>query len=97
MKYLDVIPLMMCFEDMTTTQTAAPADTTGFALRTKDAAWIKRHNGRADDSGRVHVTLPAAKVEHLTFAGKPWLRHKFADCPKDFPNALVMCPAQWVA
>ena len=80
---------------MTPPQTAA--DQTQFALRTKDAAWIKRHNGRTDEAGRVHVTLPAARVERITFAGKPWLRHKFADCPKDFPNALVMCPAQWVA
>ena len=67
-----------------------------FALITRDAAWIKRHNGRADADGRVFVTLPADEVEKITFAGKDWLRHKFADRPKDIPNALVMCPAGWV-
>lgn len=80
-----------------TAKTAADADLRQFALRTTDAAWIKRHNGRAGDAGRVFVMLPAAKVEQIKFAGKDWLRHKFADCPKDFPNALVMCPAKWVA
>lgn len=80
------------------TATATPAaNLRQFALRTTDAAWIKRHNGRAGDAGRVFVMLPAAQVEEVKFAGKDWLRHKFADCPKGFPNALVMCPAQWVA
>lgn len=92
-----IITLMMYDEVMTTTKARAPADTTEFALRTRDAAWIRRHNGHTDDDGRVHVTLPAAKVEKIKFAGKDWLRHKFADCPADFPNSLVMCPAQWVA
>jgi hypothetical protein len=80
-----------------TASTAPAADLRQFALRTKDAAWIRRHNGRTDNDGRVFVSLPAAAVEEITFAGKPWLRHKFADCPKDFPNSLVMCPAKWVA
>lgn len=68
-----------------------------FKLRTHDAEWIKRHKGQIDDAGRVLVMLPANQVEQITFARKPWLRHKFADCPKDFPNALVMCPLKWVS
>lgn len=78
-------------------KTAPAADLREFALRTTDAAWIKRHNGRDDGDGRIFVMVPAAKVEEIKFAGKPWLRHKFADCPRDFPNALVMCPAKWVS
>jgi hypothetical protein len=70
--------------------------TVPFALRTTDAAWIKRHNGQVDADGRVTVMLPAEQVEKIKFAGKDWLRHKFADCPKGFPNALVMCPVKWV-
>jgi hypothetical protein len=78
-------------------KTAPAKNLVRFALRTTDAAWIERHNGSADEDGRVFVTLPAAEVEEVRFAGKDWLRHKFADCPRDFPNALVMCPAKWVA
>jgi hypothetical protein len=67
-----------------------------FKLRTHDDAWIRRNNGRRDSHGRVTVMLPAGQVERIKFAGKPWLRHNFADCPKDFPNSLVMCPVAWV-
>ena len=68
-----------------------------FKLRTQDAAWIKRHKGQIDDAGRVTVMLPANQVEQVKFAGKDWLRHNFADCPKGFPNSLVMCPVKWVS
>jgi hypothetical protein len=67
-----------------------------FALRTTDAAWIKRHGGQADDAGRVTVMVPADEIAAVKFAGKDWLRHQFADRPKDIANALVMCPAGWV-
>jgi hypothetical protein len=67
-----------------------------FKLITRDAAWIKRHKGQADDQGRVTVMLPASEIAAVKFAGKNWLKHHFADCPRDIPNALVMCPAQWV-
>lgn len=67
-----------------------------FILITSDAAWIKRHNGVTDPDGRVTVMLPADQVETITFAKNLWLRHKFADCPKDFEYSLVMCPLKWV-
>jgi hypothetical protein len=67
-----------------------------FALITRDEAWIKRHDGQADANGRVTVMIPAGQIAAVKFAGKDWLRHNFADRPKDIPNALVMCPAGWV-
>jgi hypothetical protein len=79
-----------------TAKTAPAADLVQFALRTGDAAWIKRHDGHTGTDGRVFVQVPASEIAAVKFAGKDWLRHEFADRPKDFPNALVMCPAQWV-
>jgi len=67
-----------------------------FKLITRDAAWIKRHNGQIDDQGRVTVMIPASQIAAVKFAGKDWLKHHFADRPRDIPNALVMCPAKWV-
>jgi hypothetical protein len=67
-----------------------------FILRTTDAAWTARHNGADAGDGRVTVMLPADQVEITRFAGTDWLKHKFADCPKDIPNALVLCPLKWV-
>lgn len=78
---------------MTATTAPALAD---FALRTHDAAWIRRHNGRDDGDGRITVRVPASEIEAVTVCGRPMLRHRFADCPKDFPSPVVLCPAQWV-
>jgi hypothetical protein len=77
-------------------KTAPAADLREFALRTTDAAWIARNNGVTDENGRVTVQVPASQIAAVKFAGNDWLRHKFADCPRDIPNALVMCPAKWV-
>ena len=77
--------------------TKITAELTPFALRTTDAAWIRRNHGTVDDTGRVTVLVPADQVEALTFAGAEMLRHRFADCPRDMANAHVMCPAAWVA
>jgi hypothetical protein len=79
---------------MTTTQTAA--DRRDFALITTDAAWIKRHDGRPGENGRIVVRVPASEIAAVKFAGRDWLRHRFADRPRDIPNPLVMCPAKWV-
>jgi hypothetical protein len=70
--------------------------TTTFALRTSDAAWIKRNSGVTDETGRVLVQVPAAEVEKITRCGKPWLQHRFADVPRDAMNAAITCPAAWV-
>lgn len=75
---------------MTTTQTTA------FALRTRDAAWIARNHATTDDAGRVIVQVPDADVEKVTFCGHPHLRYHFTDVPKDAGNAHIMCPAVWV-
>ena len=70
--------------------------TTTFALRTGDTAWIKRHNGVTDETGRVLVQVPASQVEKITRCGQPWLTHRFADVPADALNASLTCPAAWV-
>ena len=75
---------------MTTTETTA------FALRTRDAAWIARNHAVTDETGRVIVQVPAAKVEKVTFCGHAHLRYCFTDIPKDAGNANMMCPAIWV-
>lgn len=75
--------------------TAKTSDLVDFALRTTDKAWIKRHNGRADDAGRVIVQVPASQIDAVKFAGNDMLRHRFADCPKDSARE-VMCPAKYV-
>lgn len=69
---------------------------TKFVLRTADQAWITRNGGQVDHDGKVTVQVPASEVEEVTFAGRPWLRHHFADAPKDAANASIMCPAAWV-
>jgi hypothetical protein len=66
-----------------------------FVIRTNDQAWIKRNGGTVDDDGRVTVQVP--EVEHLTICGKPWIRHRFADVPKDCPNGSLLCPTVWAA
>lgn len=68
-----------------------------FVLRTTDHAWITRNRGQVDDDGRVTVQVPDGEIERVPFAGRDWLRHRFADCPKDAPNPSIMCPAAWVA
>jgi hypothetical protein len=78
---------------MNTTDTT---DTVEFALRTTDAAWVKRNNGRTDDDGRTVISVPLSYIKAVKFAGKNWLRLTFADCPRDIPNATVMCPADYV-
>lgn len=72
------------------------AETTAFALRTDDAAWITRNHGTTGEAGRVLVQVPAAEVEKVTFCGKAMLRHTFADVPADALNATIACPAAWV-
>jgi len=69
-------------------------ETVDFALRTSDAAWIKRHNGTTDDKGRVHVQVPASQVEGVKL-GVDMLRHRFADAPRD-SDRVVLCPAKYV-
>ena len=71
-------------------------ETTAFAVRTGDAAWIARNHGTLDDAGRVIVQVPADQVEKVTFCGHPHLRHHFTDAPKDAGNAHIMCIAAWV-
>jgi hypothetical protein len=71
--------------------------TTKFVLRTTDQAWITRNGGTVDPDGRVTVHVPEAEVEPVTFAGRAWIRHHFADAPRDAQNAHIMCPAAWVA
>lgn len=79
-----------------TAKTAAAGDIVEFALRTSDAAWIKRHDGRPGENGCIIVQVPASEITAVKFAGGDWLRHRFADRPSDIPHALVMCPAKWV-
>jgi hypothetical protein len=67
---------------------------TAFALRTSDEAWIARHDGVADDKGRVVVLVD--DVERVDFAGREWLRHTFTDIPRDAWNGSIMCPVAWV-
>lgn len=67
-----------------------------FALHTSDARWIKKHNGRADEAGRVIVQVPASHIDAIKIAGNDILRHRFADCPRDAANPSILCPAQWV-
>lgn len=69
---------------------------TPFAIRTTDTAWIKRNHATTGNAGRVLVQVPAEQVEKITFCGKPWLRHRFADVPADSQNASIMCQAAWV-
>lgn len=69
---------------------------TKFVLRTTDQAWITRNAGQVDDDGKVTVHVPESEVEAFTFAGKPWVRHHFADLPREFANP-VACPAMWLA
>lgn len=69
--------------------------TTAFALRTSDTAWIARNRAVPAESGLVLVQVPAGKVEKITLRGKPWLRHSFADVPRDIPNRVIVCPAEW--
>ncbi|NJP24421.1 hypothetical protein FLW53_09420 [Microbispora sp. SCL1-1] len=66
-----------------------------FVIRTTDQAWINRNGGVDAGDGRIAVQVP--EVEHLTICGKPWIRHRFADVPKDAPNGSLLCPAAWVA
>lgn len=70
--------------------------TIAFALRTSDADWIARNSGTTGEAGRVFVQVPAGEVEMTTLGGKPMLRRVFADCPRDMPNATIVCPAAWV-
>jgi hypothetical protein len=67
-----------------------------FALHTSDARWIRRHNGRADEAGRVIVQVPAIQIDAVKIAGNDMLRHRFADCPRDAANPSILCPAKWV-
>lgn len=71
-------------------------ETVTFALITADAAWTARNRGTRGDGNRVYAEVPADGTEKILFGGREWLRHRFADCPKDIPNATVMCPAHWV-
>jgi hypothetical protein len=72
------------------------SDLVDFALRTGDIAWIKRHNGRTDDAGRVIVGVPAGEIDAIELGGTGMLRHVFADCPSDAPNGAILCPAAYV-
>ncbi len=80
--------------------TATTADLAEFALLTKDTAWIKRHGGMVRDDGYAVVKVPVAEVAFITWQFPPGpqnvLRHRFADCPKDFPNPGVVCFGRWV-
>lgn len=77
--------------------TAQAAETTTFALRTDDAAWIKRNAQiSVGEDGLVWVYVPAAEVERFNRMGKPWLRHTFADVPADALNATISCPVAWI-
>jgi hypothetical protein len=69
--------------------------TATFALRTNDAAWIKRNGAVTGEAGRVLVQVPASQVEKITRCGRPWLQHRFADVPRDAMNAAITCPAEW--
>jgi hypothetical protein len=77
------------------TTTAQAAETTTFTLRTDDAAWIIRHHGVTDDTGKTFVQVPAAEVEQFTRMGRPWIRTVFADVPADALNAMISCPVAW--
>lgn len=66
-----------------------------FVLRTTDQQWITRNSGTVDADGKVTVQVP--EVETVKFAGRDWIRHLFADAPRDAANAHIMCPAAWVA
>lgn len=68
-----------------------------FVLRTSDTAWISRNHGTVDADGKVTVNVPDDQVEPVTFAGREWKRHCFADAPRDAQNPHIMCPAAWVA
>lgn len=72
-------------------------DTTTFALRTDDTAWIARNNGTIDEAGRVLVQVSADEVETFDRMGRPWIRTVFADIPADALNAVISCPVAWVA
>ena len=72
---------------MTTTET------TTFALRTEDTAWIARHHGVTGAHGRTLVQVP--EVERITLGGRPALRCTFADIPADALSATIVCPAAW--
>lgn len=78
------------------TATAQSTETVAFALRTHDERWIARNHAVIGEAERVFVQVPAGEIEQTTLCGQPMLRHRFADCPKDFPNAWVVCPAIWV-
>jgi hypothetical protein len=50
-------------------------DTIAFALRTEDAAWIKRNAEMVDGkNGLVWVRVPAAEVERFDRMGRPWMQ-----------------------
>lgn len=88
--------LTMCMGYAKILDMSTATETTTFALRTDDAAWIARNHGQADASGRVVVQVPAAEVGKVTRMGKPWLQHTFRDVPADALNATITCPAIWV-
>ena len=69
--------------------------TTTFTIRTDDTAWIARHFGATDDTGKTFVQVPAAEVEDFDRMGRPWLRHTFTDVPADALNATISCPVAW--
>lgn len=60
------------------------------------SGWIQRHNGRADEAGRVIVQVPASQIDAVKIADNDMLRHRFADCPRDAANPLILCHAKWV-
>jgi len=70
---------------------------TTFVLRTTDQSWIKRNGGVDAGDGKIAVQVPSDEIDHLTICGKPWIRHRFADVPKDCPNGSILCPVAWVA
>lgn len=74
----------------------ATASLVKFAIRTHDAAWVKRNNGVTDSDGRTTILVAAASVEHVTICRQPMLRTTLTDCPSDFMNVAV-CPVAWVA
>lgn len=67
-----------------------------FIIRTTDQAWIARNDGVDAGKERTAVQVPADQTEEITIMGKPWIRHRFTDVPKDCPNGSLLCPVKWL-
>lgn len=70
--------------------------TAAFAIRTKDAKWIKRNDATVRDDGWVLWNVPVADLRVMTFCGNDHIEYTLTDKPRDFPTVHVACPAVFI-